>query len=102
MNNKGFTLVELLAVIVILLGIAAVSIYNISASLRRNDEQECERQGEILKNAAKIYFSLNEGSTSVSASILDSQGYLNKEDITLYEGATINSNYNISGSATCS
>ena len=35
LNNKGFTLVELLAVIVILLSISVVSITNVSASLKR-------------------------------------------------------------------
>ena len=59
MNNKGFTLIELLAVIVILLGIAGVAVANITASLQRNDDRECEREKDIVKNAIKVYFSLN-------------------------------------------
>ena len=57
MNNKGFTLIELLAVIIILIGIASVSVFNVSASLKRNQEQECNVQKERVKNAAKIFFS---------------------------------------------
>ena len=37
MNNKGFTLVELLAVIVILLSVSLVSVYGISSSLNKRD-----------------------------------------------------------------
>ena len=77
MNNKGFTLVELLAVILILTGISLVAVAGISASLGKRDKKECEEQKELAKNAAKIYFSLNNG-TSVSISTLKSGGYFNE------------------------
>lgn len=60
MNNKGFTLVELLAVIVILSGMSLVVVGSISSSLIKRDQKECEEQIELAKNAAKIYFSLND------------------------------------------
>ena len=60
MNNKGFTLVELLAVIVILASISIVVVGSITASLTRRDTKECEEQIELAKNAAKIYFSLDD------------------------------------------
>ena len=77
MNNKGFTLVELLAVILILTGITLVAVSGISASLNRRDTKECEEQKELAKNAAKIYFSLNNVS-SVTVGTLKSGGYFNE------------------------
>ena len=60
MNRKGFTLVELLAVIVILVGISLTAVMGISASLEKRDSKECEEQIQIAISAAKIYFSLND------------------------------------------
>ena len=74
MNNKGFTLVELLAVIVILVSISLVVVGGISASLERRDIKECEEQQELAIGAAKIYFSLNE-KTSVTINTLKLGGY---------------------------
>lgn len=85
MNNKGFTLIELLAVIIILLGIAGVSVVSVTSSLKRNDEKECEREKEIIINAAKVYFSLNEES-SVSINELISNEYLKGDDVSRYNG----------------
>ena len=58
MNRKGFTLVELLAVILILLSISLVSVISITSSLNKRDESECREQKELAVNSAKIYFSL--------------------------------------------
>ena len=77
MNNKGFTLVELLAVLVILLTISLVAVGGISASLERRDVKECEEQRELAISAAKIYFSLNDVS-SVSIGTLN--GLEGRED----------------------
>ena len=63
MNNKGFTLVELLAVMVILISISLVTVSSITESLSRRDEKECEEQIELAIGAAKIYFSLVDPST---------------------------------------
>lgn len=80
-NNKGFTLVELLAVIIILSAIALVSVISITKSLYDRDEKECEEQKELARNAAKIYFSINGGS-SVTVDKLISDGYLNDKNKT--------------------
>ncbi len=103
MNNKGFTLVELLAVILILIGIASVSIFNISSSLNKNEKQKCDKQAELIKNAAKIYFSLNEDKSSVSISTLINGDYFKSEDVDLYNGngVSVNTEYEISGSSKC-
>ena len=58
MNKKGFTLVELLAVIVILSSISVIVVVSVTSSLGRREEKECEEQVALAINAAKIYFSL--------------------------------------------
>ena len=78
MNNRGFTLVELLAVLVILVSISLVAVLGISASLERRDIKECEEQQELAIGAAKIYFSLT-GGTSVSIADLKSGGYFSSD-----------------------
>lgn len=65
MNNKGFTLVELLAVMVILISISLVTVASVTSSLTRREEKECKEQQELAISAAKIYFSLS-GTTSVT------------------------------------
>ena len=62
-NNKGFTLVELLAVMVILISVSLVAVGGISASLENREKKECEEQIELAISAAKIYFSLNNVNT---------------------------------------
>ena len=79
MNNKGFTLVELLAVIVILSSMTLVVISSVSTSLIRRDEKECAEQMELAKNAAKIYFSLLSDNSDVDVTVgeLKLAGYFN-------------------------
>ena len=57
-NNKGFTLVELLAVMVILISISLVAVGGITSSLTKRENKELEEQKELAISAAKIYFSL--------------------------------------------
>ena len=75
MNNKGFTLVELLAVMVILISISLVTVGSITESLVRREEQECKSQMELAINAAKIFCSLNSSSPSVTIGALNCDGY---------------------------
>ena len=79
MNNKGFTLVELLAVMVILISISLIAVAGITSSLERRDEKEREEQIELAIGAAKIYFSL-ENKTCVKLSDLISLGYIKSDD----------------------
>lgn len=56
-NNKGFTLVELLAVIVILLAISVVAIPSISAGIERTKRKTDLDKIKVLKSYAEVYFS---------------------------------------------
>ena len=78
-NRRGFTLIELLAVIVILSGMSLIVVASISSSLERRDEKECQEQKELAINAAKIYFSLNQGTSSVSVGTLKTGKYFNEK-----------------------
>lgn len=76
-NNKGFTLVELLAVMVILISISLVAVVTVTESLTRREEKELNEQIELAKGAAKIYFSLN-GNSCVEISELISGNYFSE------------------------
>ena len=56
LNKKGFTLVELLAVVVLLLSISAIAISSISAAIERNKNKQNETKKEMLKSLAVTYY----------------------------------------------
>ncbi len=75
-NNRGFTLVELLAVIVILLSLTVATGWGITSALERRDEKECEELKELAIGAAKVYFSKQDVNvTEVTIQTLTSEGY---------------------------
>lgn len=90
MNNKGFTLIELLAVIVILASMSLVVVASVSSSLQRRDIKECEEQIELAKNAAKIYFSLNDCSVSATGDSCDVNVGVLKEGNYFNENSKVN------------
>ena len=55
LNNKGFTLVELLAVLVILIAIMGIAIPTISSSLERTKDKQNKARYKILESAAEQY-----------------------------------------------
>lgn len=59
MNKKGFTLVELLAIIILLLGICAISYPSLTNYLKNNKETEMDTYKENLCLAAKTYINAN-------------------------------------------
>ena len=81
MNKKGFTLVELLAVMVILLAISVVTVTSVTATLKRTKDNEKETQIKKAINAAKIYFSMNDGKSCVTKYYLVNDKYLTCDDI---------------------
>lgn len=62
LNSRGFTLIEVLAVIVILLIIVGIAIPNISASLDRQTCKTTEAKAKLIESAAQFYVSDNRNS----------------------------------------
>ena len=59
LNNRGFTLVELLAVIVILITIMSIAIPTISSSLERSKDKQNKAKKDNIKAAAELYITDN-------------------------------------------
>ncbi len=55
MNNKGFTLVELLAIVVIISIIATVAVPNITNEINSSDKHTQNVVDESIENASKLY-----------------------------------------------
>ena len=91
MNKKGFTLVELLAVLVILLTILLIAIPSITSSVERNKENALKKKYDLIEAAAESYVNLyqNEfnynnfisGSCKIYISRLEGKGLLTDEDL---------------------
>ena len=64
LNKKGFTLVELLAVVVILLAISVIAVSSISAAIERNKAKQNEAKKEIIISYAKLYYDSHKNSES--------------------------------------
>lgn len=69
LNKKGFTLVELLAVVVILLAISVIAVSSISAAIERNKEKQNEAKKELIISYAKLYYDEHKNSLGESGVI---------------------------------
>lgn len=78
-NEKGMTLIELLAVIVIIAIIAAIAIPAIGNLIDNSRINALKADGHNALSAASIYFAENSGEPSVTIEDLQDNGYL--EDI---------------------
>lgn len=92
LNNKGFTLVELLAVVVILLALAIIAIPNITASLEKNKNKLSESQKKIVVSSTELFISENKNSLSyysnfmsgnccINVNTLKDNGYITSDDL---------------------
>jgi len=89
LNNKGFTLVELLAVVVILVVIMMIAIPNISSSIERSKNKQKTATEKIIISAAELYISANRGSLAsntcyIKIETLISENYLDKDSVEDY------------------
>ena len=86
--KKGFTLVELLAVLVILGIILTITYYSVNSLLNNSEDSLSDTQEAAIIEAAKIYY-LEEGmdlesglnKVCVSVSYLINKGYIDRSEI---------------------
>lgn len=86
-NEKGFTLVELIAVITLMAIIGLMAFANLTNMMKEGEEREIESFETSVKNAAQLYVETNQDSDAfknlqatksfrISASLLVSYEYL--------------------------
>ena len=102
LNNKGFTLVELLAVVVILVIIMTVALPNISSSIERSQNKQDAAMEKVIISAGELYVSKHKASIknklstisscSISVQDLTSENYLSSEDVSNYSSSCLNYN----------
>jgi Tfp pilus assembly protein PilE len=90
MKNKGFTLVEVMAIVIIIAAIALVSFPVLTNVVKNNEKIEEDTFKESAIEAAKTYCNLNksydeEGKCSVTISKLIDESYLDKPTIKDYD-----------------
>ena len=78
LNKKGFTLVELLVVIVILIGISMVAVPNISKTLSQRKEKEIAKDIEIMLEYTMTYASSN---MDIYKCLKDENGYIDLKEL---------------------
>ena len=66
LNNKGFTLIEVLAVVVILSVLAAIMVPSVNYIINQNKENNYENLKNSIISAAKIYLSDNRYEISIN------------------------------------
>ncbi|MGY3717134.1 prepilin-type N-terminal cleavage/methylation domain-containing protein [Sutcliffiella cohnii] len=93
-NEKGLTLIELLAVVVILGIIAAIAIPSIGSIIEKSRTDAVVADGQMLMNATRLAVINNdielpaEGAT-LDVTATDLEDYLDKYDSTKYSAATV-------------
>ena len=84
MNKKGFTLVELLAVVVLMLAITVMAISGINAAIERNKEKQDEAKKKVIVRYAQLYYDENKvslkNSNCISIQELLSNGVITDEE----------------------
>lgn len=69
MNNKGFTLTEILSIIVIISIIAIIAAPNITKEINRVDQKSSEVYTQNLENAAHLYLAKYYGPITTTVTI---------------------------------
>ncbi len=86
-NNKGFTLVELLAIVVILAIIAVIAAPSMTREIKKSEEENQNILNQKIDNAAHLYAAkyyanklINGEGISFSLNDLESDGLINLKD----------------------
>ena len=99
-NKKGFTLVELLAVLAILVTILLVAIPSVTSSLSRTEENELESKKQIIISAIELNLSesdcfftpLKNSQCYLSISSLLKDNWITEDEIRSSSGTILNGN----------
>lgn len=75
-NQRGLTLVELLAVIVILGIVAAIAVPAIGGVIKKAETDSKESSIQMIEEAANLYLLANPDATTISVATLVSDKYL--------------------------
>ena len=87
-NKRGFTLVELLAVVVILLAISVIAISSIGAAIERNKKKQNNAKIAVIESYAKLYYDQHKnGNTIQDGKIQLSQLDLSDSEVVDADGA---------------
>lgn len=95
MNNKGFTLIELIATIALLAVIAVISFVSITGVIKKGKVSDCETLVNNIKSAASEYVSdnryklQNDYDLVITAEILVNGKYLSSPIINPWTGDSI-------------
>lgn len=81
MNNKGFTLIELIATIALLAVISVISVVSISNVLSESDVKECEELLISIKSSAKEYVTDNRYDSLITDNVSDSKITIKATDL---------------------
>lgn len=85
LDNRGFTLVEVLAVLVILIAIMSIAIPSISSSLERNKDKQDENKKKVLESAAELYVTDHKNSFTgdglICIGTLKEEGYVTDNEL---------------------
>ena len=103
MNNKGFTLIELIVTIALLAIILTISFVSITAVINSNKEEQCNNLVNSIKSASEEYVSDNRynsefiksvrnKSITIDGSVLVNNNYLNGTIINPFNNEEIVSN----------
>ncbi len=88
MNNKGFSLIELLAVVAILGIIGSIVTISLTASYKKTKQDECSAFVKDLENSACVYAGLSKKEIAcprdtgceITLDLLEKNGYLPEVD----------------------
>jgi len=88
MNNKGFTLLEMVVVVIIVSILFLLTIPNVSKVISSVDAKACKAQTKVV-DAAIVQFRLDYGSDPHSLMDLVNGGYLEEDQITCSGGGSL-------------
>jgi len=91
-NNKGFTIIELLAVLVILITILLIGIPSITSTVERNKQNALNKKYDIIEAAGETYVNLYfknnskyntfiSGNCSIDLNKIKERGLLTEDDL---------------------